>query len=89
MINVSPTLSKFDFLRMAESRLKAVLMYNSESSEIQRLEFVVDDLKSKLTKTELDEYNVRKNAVATAAEVEASRVAMLKAMNENRDKPSI
>ena len=89
MINMSPTLSNLDYLRIVESKLSSLIIHHPESSEVQRMEFILKDLNSKLTTVELNEHNARKNAIATAAEIEAERNAMIKAMNENRDKPSI
>ena len=89
MINISTPYSKFDNLRLAESRLVSLKMYSPESSETKRYDFIVKDLQSKLTATELSEYYDRKNLVLTAADREKERIAMIKAMNENRDKPSI
>jgi uncharacterized protein (DUF2147 family) len=82
-------MSNPDYLRITESKLKSLVIHSPESSEVQRMEFVINDIKSKLTIVEQDEYNARKNAITSAAEIEAVRTAMIKAMNENRDKPSI
>jgi hypothetical protein len=89
MINISTPYSKFDNLRLAESRLVSLKMYSPESSETKRYNFIVEDLQSKLTATELSEYYDNKNLVLTAADREKERIAMIKQMNENRDKPSI
>jgi hypothetical protein len=89
MKNTSDTLTKFDYLRLAESRAWVVALDYPESSENQRLEFVIKDLKSKMTNEELAEYDLIKNSVKTAAEIEASRLATIKRMNENVDRPSI
>jgi hypothetical protein len=89
MINISTPYSKFDNLRLAESRLVSLKMYSPESSETKRYDFIVKDLQSKLTATELSEYYESKNLVLTAADREKERIAMIKQMNENRDKPSI
>jgi len=89
MINISTPYSKFDNLRLAESRLVSLKMYSPESSETKRYDFIVKDLQSKLTATELSEYYESKNLVLTAVDREKERIAMIKQMNENRDKPSI
>jgi hypothetical protein len=89
MKNVSDTLTKFDYLRLAESRAWVVALDYPESSENRRLEFVIHDLKSKMTDEELAEYDLIKNSVKTAAEIEANRLATIKRMNENVDRPSI
>lgn len=89
MITISPTMSNLDYLRIAESKMSSLAIHNPESSEVQRMELVISDINSKLTIAEKDEYTVRKNTVASAAEIAAARNAMIKAMNENRDKPSI
>jgi regulatory protein YycH of two-component signal transduction system YycFG len=90
MMNVSPEMSQSDWLKLAESRLDNMKIYNtSNTSEIFRLENAVNDIQSKMTETELSQYNASKNVVLTAKEIEANRLAMVKAMNENRDKPSI
>lgn len=90
MMNVSPEMTQSDWLKVAESRLSDMNRYNSSNtSEIQRLQNAVNDIQSKMTETELSQYNANKNVVLTAKEIEANRLAMVKAMNENRDKPSI
>jgi ribosomal protein L14E/L6E/L27E len=90
MMNVSPEMSQSDWLKLAESRLHNMKIYNtSNTSEIFRLQNAVNDIQSKMTETELSQYNANKNVVLTAKEIEANRLAMVKAMNENRDKPSI
>jgi hypothetical protein len=89
MDNISPIMSTLDYLRITEPKLVSIRIHQPESSEVQRLEFIIQDLKSKMTIVEMDEYNARKNAVASAADIEAARTAMIKAMDENRDKPSI
>jgi hypothetical protein len=89
MTNISTPFSKFDNLRFAENRLVSLKMYSPESSETKRHNFIVKDLQSKLTATELSEYYDNKNLVLTAADREKERIAMIKQMNENRDKQSI
>jgi hypothetical protein len=89
MIAVSTPFSKFDNLRLAESRLASLKMYSPESSETKRYDFIVGDVQSKLTATELSEYYNNKNLVLTASDREKERIAMIKQMNENRDKQSI
>jgi hypothetical protein len=44
----APNMTVSDWLRIAEMRLNAVRNYHPESAEIQRLTFVVNDLRSKL-----------------------------------------
>ena len=80
---------KFDQLRISESRLDSTLRYFPESSEIARQKFIIADLQSKMTSAELIEYDVQKNAVATAEELKKKRAADIKRMNENRDSQSI
>jgi hypothetical protein len=90
MMNVSPEMTQSDWLKMAESRLTVMNMFDaSNTSEILRLQNAVNDIQSKMTETELSQYNSDKNVVLTAKEIEANRLATVKAMNENRDKPSI
>ena len=90
MMNVSPEMSQSDWLKLAESRLTVMNMFDaSNTSEILRLQNAVNDIQSKMTETELSQYNSEKNVVLTAKEIEANRLATIKAMNENRDKPSI
>ncbi len=89
MKNVSDTLTKFDYLRLAESRAWVTAIDYPESSENRRLDFVIHDLKSKMTDEELAQYDLIKNNVKTAAEIEANRIATIKRMNENVDRPSI
>jgi hypothetical protein len=90
MINVSPEMSQSDWLKLAESRLTVMNMFDeSNTSEILRLQNAVNDIQSKMTETELSQYNSDKNVVLTAKEIEANRLATVTAMNENRDKPSI
>ena len=90
MINVSPEMSQSDWLKLAESRLTVMNMFDeSNTSEILRLQNAVNDIQSKMTENELSQYNSDKNVVLTAKEIEANRLATVTAMNENRDKPSI
>ena len=90
MMNVSPEMTQSDWLKLAESRLTVMKMFDeSNTSEILRLQNAVNDIQSKMTETELNQYNSDKNVVLTAKEIEANRLATVKAMNENRDKPSI
>ena len=83
------TFDKFDQLRISESRLDSTLRYFPESSEIVRQKFIIADLQSKMSSAELIEYDVQKNAVATAEELKKQRAADIKRMNENRDSQSI
>lgn len=89
MKTVSSALTTSDYLNIAESRAWIVGLDYPESSENARLEFIINDLKSKMTDEELVKYNAVKNSVKTAAEIEAIRLAMIKRMNENVDRPSI
>lgn len=89
MSNISAAYNKFEQLRISESRLNNVMMYNPGSAEIARQKFIIADLQSKMTSAELVEYDVQKNAVANAVETEKVRSAEIKRMNENRDKTSI
>jgi len=90
MMNVSPEMSQSDWLKLAESRLTVMNMFDeSNTSEILRLQNAVNDIQSKMTENELSQYNSDKNVVLTAKEIETNRLATVKAMNENRDKPSI
>jgi hypothetical protein len=74
-------------VKFAEGKLLAAKTYFPGSNEITRLEFIVEDLKSKLTSEELTQHTTK--VVKTDADIESERVATVKAMNENRDKPSI
>ena len=89
MKTVSSTLTNSDYLHIAESRAWIVGLDYPESNENARLEFIINNLKSKMTEQELLEYNAVKNSVKTAAEIEAIRLATIKRMNENVDRPSI
>jgi hypothetical protein len=89
MNSVSSKFSAFDYLRMAETRLDECRRYHPESSEVQRYQFAVEDLKSKMTDLEIADYDSQKNASLNALESDAARAAAMKQMNENRDKPSI
>ena len=90
MMNVSPEMTQSDWLKLAESRLTVMKMFDeSNTSEILRLQNAVNDIQSNMTENELSQYNSDKNVVLTAKEIEANRLATVKAMNENRDKPSI
>ena len=83
------TFSKFDSLRLAETRLESATRYFPLSNEIQRFQSIIADLQSNMTSAELVEYDTQKNAVATAEELKKQRAADIKRMNENRDSQSI
>lgn len=91
MINTktAETFTKFDRLRLAETRLESATRYFPLSNEIPRFQFIIADLQSKMTSAELVEYDTQKNAVATAEELKKQRAADIKRMNENRDSQSI
>lgn len=74
-------------VKFAEGKLLASKTYFPGSNETARLEFVVADLRSKLTPEELTQHTTK--VVRTEADIEDERIATIKAMNENRDKPSI
>lgn len=74
-------------IKFAEGKLLAAKTYFPGSNEIARLEFIVEDLRSKLTPEELIQHTTK--IIKTEDEIEAERIATVKAMNENRDKPSI
>ena len=79
--------TKIDLVRFSEARLHASKTYYPTSSEAARLEFIVNDLKSKLTPDEFIAYSTK--TAQSEADIEADRIATVKAMNENRDKNSI
>ena len=81
-------MTEFDYLRMAETSLSNALMYRPGTYEVERLEMAVADIQSRMTEDALNSYNAKKNTVATAAEREMTRIAMIKAMEENRERPS-
>lgn len=81
--------SKFDRLRLAETRLESAARYFPLSNEVQRFQSIIADLQSNMTSDELVEYDTIKNAVATAEELKKQRAADIKRMNENRDSQSI
>jgi hypothetical protein len=83
------TFSKFDRLRLAETRLESATRYFPLSNEIPRFQSIIADLQSNMTNDELTAYDVQKNAVATAEELKKQRAADIKRMNENRDSQSI
>lgn len=83
------TFSKFDRLRLAETRLESATRYFPLSNEIQRFQSIIADLQSNMTSDELTAYDVQKNAIATAEELKKQRAADIKRMNENRDSQSI
>jgi hypothetical protein len=91
MINtkIAETFTKFDSLRLAETRLESVARYAPTSSEVLRFQSIIADLQSKMSNAELVEYDTIKNAVATAEELKKQRAADIKRMNENRDSQSI
>lgn len=91
MINTktAETFTKFDSLRLAESRLESATRYFPLSNEVQRFQSIIADLQSNMTSDELTAYDVQKNAVATAEELKKQRAADIKRMNENRDSQSI
>jgi hypothetical protein len=88
-VKTATTFSKFDRLRLAETRLESATRYFPLSNEIPRFQSIIADLQSNMTSAELVEYDTQKNAVATAEELKKQRAADIKRMNENRDSQSI
>lgn len=78
-----------DALRIAEGRLSSLSLNTPESHETARFrDVIVPDLLSRLTAAERIVYDGAKSG-KTPAQLKAENDAMIKAMNENRDKPSI
>lgn len=76
-------------LAHVDLRLNSLRIHNPESSEYARFKAIREDLLSRLTEAELAEYNARTGRKKTAAEIAAEQAALVKQMNENKDKPSI
>ena len=86
MQTVSPVMTQGDWLKLAQSRLDTVIRYDGDNqAEINRLTAVVADIRSKMSDDELAIYNARQDSKLSPEELEK----IIKAMNENRDKPSI
>ncbi len=76
-------------LRSAEKRLDSLLINTPTSSEVARFrDVIIPDLTSQLTDVQRSEYT-RLKAGKTPEQIRAEDAAAIKAMNENRDKPSI
>ena len=78
-----------DWLKLAESRLNVLVYEPSNPQETSRLQNAIEDIKSKMTVDELALYNTNKTAGLSQKEIKEQHDAIVKAMNENRDKPSI
>ena len=78
------------FLQMAERRLKAIRMDSPESPEIKRFEFIVSEIRGRMSEEDLKGYEEAIAFVApTEKEKKAARKAELESMEANVDKPSI
>lgn len=78
-----------DNLRRIDGRLKALKINHSESNEIARFEMIRQDVLSRMDEAEQTAYTKAMTAELSPAEKKAKAEAERKAMEENRDKPSI
>lgn len=82
-------MNQVDNLRRAEGRLSSLQLNTPNSPEVARFrDIIIPDITSKLTADERLVYDAGK-AGKTPAQLKAENDAMIAAMNENRDKPSI
>jgi hypothetical protein len=78
-----------NYLRRIDGRLAGLRSYNPESSEIARMEVARADVMSRMSVTEINEYDNAMTRELTPAEKRAVAEADRIAMESNRDKPSI
>ena len=82
------SLSNSDYLRMCDLRINSHKIYFPDSTDlVHLLEVVRPDILSKMTEAEITTYNTV--AVMTPAQLKAKADADQRAMEANRDKPSI
>lgn len=78
-----------NWYRLAVERLESVKRDHPGHAEITRLEAVVADVDSKLTDDERNSYKALTTKELSATEKRDLALAEAKAMEANRDKPSI
>ena len=85
-----PTVSQ-SYVCTIEGRINSLNIYKPKgyASEVIRLEHALTDVVSKMAEGELESLRAYQNKTMTPEEKAAEAKAMIKAMSENRDKPSI
>lgn len=85
-----PTVSQ-SYVCTIEGRINSLNSYKPQgyAGEVTRLEHALTDVVSKMAEGELESLRAYQNKIMTPEEKAAEAKAMIKAMSENRDKPSI
>jgi DNA mismatch repair protein MutH len=85
-----PTVNQ-GYVRIIEGRISSLNIYKPKgyASEVIRLEHALTDVIGKMAEGELESLRAYQNKIMTPEEKAAEAKAMIKAMSENRDKPSI
>lgn len=82
-------MTALNYLAQAEGRLASLLLNSPDSPEVARFrDVIIPDLTSKLTADDIKAREAGK-AAKTPAQLKAEREAEEKAMEANRDRPSI
>lgn len=76
-------------LQQIDMRLRSLKGHTPDSNEIARFMFIREDVMSRMDEAEQASYITAMTAVPTPAQRKAKAEAERKAMEENRDKPSI
>lgn len=79
----------YKYLSAAETRYESLKRYNSNSYETKRFEMIVNDLRSRFSSKELNEYENLKNPVLSPEALRIRAIEEMRTMEENRDKNSI
>lgn len=80
-----------NYVRTIEGRIASLNIYKAKGyeAEVERMKFALADVIKSMPKEELDALRAVQNKVLTPAERAAEATRIAKAMEENRDKPSI
>lgn len=78
-----------DALRQIDGRIKSLRISHPESGEIARMEAARTDVLSRMDEAEVQGYVDRNNIVKSPEQLAKEARELEKAMDENRDRPSI
>lgn len=82
-------MNPFEALRLINLRLRGLAINDPKNPEVARLSAARDEVFSRMTKEDLQEWENRDNAEPTQAELARERAAINKQIEENKDRPSI
>lgn len=79
----------FTYLKMAETRYNSLLRFNQSAAECSRFKFIVEDLKSQFSESDLIQYEKNKAPIETSEERKRRSREEFKMMEMNKDSNSI